>query len=119
MSECTGPQTLGVPDAFRIGWTGRNIPGSELKIDQPNAEGHGEICYRGRHIFMGYMRDTKATAETIDEEGIFYLFFYFLFYFFYFLFIFFVFVYFLFIFLCFLFFFFLFILISLLLFYYL
>jgi long-chain-fatty-acid--CoA ligase ACSBG len=25
--------------------------------------------FRGRHVFMGYMKDTKATSETIDSEG--------------------------------------------------
>ena len=28
-----------------------------------------ELCYRGRHIFMGYMYMPDKTAETIDEEG--------------------------------------------------
>ena len=29
----------------------------------------GELCYRGRHIFLGYMYMPDKTAETIDEEG--------------------------------------------------
>jgi long-subunit acyl-CoA synthetase (AMP-forming) len=29
----------------------------------------GELCYRGRHIFMGYMYMPDKTAETIDAEG--------------------------------------------------
>ena len=33
------------------------------------AEGTGELCYRGRHIMMGYMYMPKETAETIDSEG--------------------------------------------------
>jgi long-chain-fatty-acid--CoA ligase ACSBG len=24
---------------------------------------------RGRHVFMGYLRDAKETAKTIDSEG--------------------------------------------------
>lgn len=28
-----------------------------------------EICYRGRHIFMGYMHNDKDTAATIDADG--------------------------------------------------
>ena len=31
--------------------------------------GEGEICYRGRHIMMGYMKDEKKTAEAIDADG--------------------------------------------------
>lgn len=69
MSECTGPQTFNLPHDFRIGSTGKSLPGTELKLDKPNEEGHGEICYKGRHIFMGYMKDPKSTSETFDEEG--------------------------------------------------
>ncbi len=32
-------------------------------------DGNGEICYRGRHIFQGYMYNDKETAATIDSEG--------------------------------------------------
>jgi long-chain-fatty-acid--CoA ligase ACSBG len=50
-SECTGPHTVSSPEAWRIGYCGRPLPGTESRIDADN----GEICYRGRHIFMGYM----------------------------------------------------------------
>jgi long-chain-fatty-acid--CoA ligase ACSBG len=30
---------------------------------------NGELCYSGRHIFMGYMYMPEQTAETIDREG--------------------------------------------------
>ncbi len=62
MSESSGPETVCVPEAFKTGSCGKVFPGAEIKIDQPNKEGHGEICFRGRHVFMGYMRDAKATA---------------------------------------------------------
>jgi long-chain-fatty-acid--CoA ligase ACSBG len=32
-------------------------------------ENKGELCYRGRHIFMGYMYMKDKTKETIDEHG--------------------------------------------------
>ncbi|CAM9855418.1 unnamed protein product [Chrysoparadoxa australica] len=65
-SECTGPHTANLPSAWKIGTCGRPLPGTESKI----AADTGEIlCYRGRHIFMGYMHDPAKTAETIDEEG--------------------------------------------------
>ena len=31
-------------------------------------EGEGEVCYRGRSIMMGYMKDVK-TKEAIDADG--------------------------------------------------
>jgi long-chain-fatty-acid--CoA ligase ACSBG len=72
MSECTGPSTIGTPSAFRIGTVGPAIPGVELRIDHdPNRDkpGHGEICYRGRNIMMGYMKNPQKSAEAIDREG--------------------------------------------------
>ena len=69
MSESTGPQTVDTPWAFRIGTTGRTFEGAEIKIDNPDKDGNGEILFRGRHVFMGYMKDSKATSETIDSEG--------------------------------------------------
>lgn len=64
-SECTGPHTSSKVGAWKVGACGRPMPGTETKID-PSTK---ELCYRGRHIFMGYMYMPEKTAETIDEEG--------------------------------------------------
>jgi len=69
MSESSGPETLCVPESLRTGSCGQVFPGAEIKLDQPNKDGNGEICFRGRHVFMGYMRDAKSTAEAIDDDG--------------------------------------------------
>jgi len=69
MSESTGPQTINRPKFHKTCSCGPAMPGSEMKIADPDKSGNGEICYRGRHIFMGYMKNDKATAETVDEEG--------------------------------------------------
>ena len=64
-SECTGPHTVSYPGCWKIGACGQPLYGSESKA----APGTGELCYRGRHIFMGYMYMPDKTAETIDDEG--------------------------------------------------
>jgi len=88
MSECTGPQTIACPGFFKVGTCGHSLPGCELGIllppteeelaADPNAKAksqpvgqEGEICFRGRHVMLGYMgEDMEAkTAETIDSEG--------------------------------------------------
>ena len=64
-SECTGPHTVNAPGQWKIGTCGRPLYGTQSKLDPAS----GELCYRGRHIMMGYMYMPKETAETIDSEG--------------------------------------------------
>ena len=40
-----------------------------MKIFNPDNDGIGEICMKGRHRFMGYYKNDKATIETIDTYG--------------------------------------------------
>lgn len=72
MSENTGPQTLSLNNYHRAGSCGIAMPGVELKIDTVEGRDeapNGEICFRGRHIMMGYMKNPDKTAEAIDPEG--------------------------------------------------
>ncbi len=48
---------------------GHSIPGTEIRIFNPDKDGNGEICYRGRHVFKGYYKNESATRETLDAEG--------------------------------------------------
>ena len=69
MSECTGPQTISMPGNYKTGSCGRSIPGTDMKLDDMDKEGNGEIIYRGRHVFMGYLKNPEASGATIDELG--------------------------------------------------
>lgn len=64
-SECTGPHTINKLTAFKVGTVGRPMPGTESRLDPET----GELQYRGRHIFAGYMGMEDKTKETIDAEG--------------------------------------------------
>ena len=97
MSECTGATTWSMDEAHIWGTVGFPLVGMEVKIFRVTAAGkkecprakelvgipdecQGEICFRGRHIMMGYMANPemgeahveeirKKNAEAIDEEG--------------------------------------------------
>ena len=55
------------------------IPGSvgpacdvnEVKIDEPNENGEGEIWVKGTNVMLGYYKDEEATADAITEDGYF------------------------------------------------
>jgi len=53
----------------RAGHVGRPIPGVEIKIAEPNAQGVGEILARGPNVMLGYSDNPEATAEVIDGDG--------------------------------------------------
>jgi len=69
MSESTGAISINTLEHTRTGTVGRAIKGIEVKLDNPDAEGHGEIIFRGRNQFSGYLKNDKDTSEAIDANG--------------------------------------------------
>lgn len=67
LTETSAVGTLTPPTKSVVGSVGTTPPGMELKIDQPNEKGVGEICIRGPVVMKGYFRDPKATSEAIRE----------------------------------------------------
>lgn len=51
-------------DNYRFGTVGQPGPGIEQKIAED-----GEILFKGKNIMLGYYKNPKATAETIDKDG--------------------------------------------------
>jgi len=98
MSENTGATTWSTDQCHVWGSCGYELPGTEVKVfkvaddgtktECPKAkdlatateEEKGEVCFRGRHIMLGYMANpklgdehvatiNKKLAEAIDDEG--------------------------------------------------
>jgi len=54
---------------WKPGTVGRPLPNLEVRLEQPDASGVGELCVRGPSVMKGYYRRPEATAEVIDAEG--------------------------------------------------
>lgn len=48
---------------------GLPLPGTTIRIFNPNEKGIGEICVKGRNVFMGYLNNEEATLNCFDSEG--------------------------------------------------
>ncbi|ETE65879.1 Long-chain-fatty-acid--CoA ligase ACSBG1, partial [Ophiophagus hannah] len=48
---------------------GKVVPGCHVKIVNEDEDSHGEICFWGRNVFMGYLNMEDKTREVIDQDG--------------------------------------------------
>ncbi|KAJ7326101.1 Long-chain-fatty-acid--CoA ligase acsbg2 [Desmophyllum pertusum] len=69
MSECSGPMTVSIPGHVVSGSCGIAMDGCEMKVINQDEEGNGELCFKGRHVFMGYLKNEEKTNEALDTEG--------------------------------------------------
>jgi len=55
----------------KVGSAGKAVICAELKIDNPNENGEGEILIKSETLMLGYYEDEEATNEVIkiDENG--------------------------------------------------
>ena len=52
---------------FRSDTVGKPLPGIEVRIANPDAEGIGEVAVRGKTVMSHYLDDPEMTAETIVD----------------------------------------------------
>ena len=53
----------------RLGSIGKAFPSLDVKIEDPNEEGIGELLAKGPSIMLGYYNNEEATKETLTEDG--------------------------------------------------
>ncbi len=71
ITECAPIVSLNRDINYKDDAIGLPLPGLEIKIDNPNEEGIGEIVCRGDNIMLGYYENDEATAEVL-KDGWFY-----------------------------------------------
>ena len=57
------------PKCRRLGSIGKKFPSVEVKIDNPNEEGIGELMAKGPSIMLGYYENEEATKDALDADG--------------------------------------------------
>ena len=51
----------------KVGSAGKPIPKGEIKIEDPNENGEGEVLIKTPTLMLGYYEDEKATNEVIEN----------------------------------------------------
>ena len=69
MTEC-GPLIGGNPPRyFKARSGGVPVMNMDVKIDEPNKAGIGEILVKGENVMLGYYKNPKATKAAFTEDG--------------------------------------------------
>lgn len=58
-----------LPKQKRLNSIGKKFPSVEVKIDNPNEEGVGELLARGKSVMLGYYNNEEANKEAFTEDG--------------------------------------------------
>ncbi|MCQ2485230.1 MAG: AMP-binding protein [Clostridia bacterium] len=66
-TECSPTVTCNRLDNFKFGSAGKPLDCNEVKINNPDEDGVGEVYVRGSNVMIGYYNDPEATAETFDN----------------------------------------------------
>jgi len=67
MTETAALITIVTLDKYQVGSVGRALPGTELRIDNPDGDGVGEILVRGPNVTKGYWRNPEATRQAMED----------------------------------------------------
>jgi long-chain acyl-CoA synthetase len=66
-TEAGTVNTLNDFKPFRADTVGKPLPGVEVKILQPDADGIGEVVVRGKNVMSHYLDDPEMTAEVLVD----------------------------------------------------
>jgi long-chain acyl-CoA synthetase len=69
MSENSPLISVNTPEHRRNVSVGLPVKYTEVRIDDPDEEGHGEIVIKSPSVMLGYYNNPEATAEVLTEDG--------------------------------------------------
>lgn len=68
LTECSPCITCSRRYNYRLGSVGLVLDCNEVKINDPDEEGVGEIYVKGKNVMLGYYNDEQATKSVFDGE---------------------------------------------------
>ena len=71
LTETTGPIAIPYYKTAVAGSVGAPIRGNEVKIENPGADGIGEVWLRGEAVMSGYFKNDEANRKAFDRDGFF------------------------------------------------
>jgi len=69
LTECSPIVAVCRYDVREPGTVGPPLPDVEVRIDDPDPEGAGEILVRGPNVMIGYHNDPAATSRVLSPDG--------------------------------------------------
>jgi len=69
MTECAPLIGGNPPKYFKARSGGAPVTNMQVKIDNPNEAGIGEILVKGENVMMGYYKNPEATKAVFTEDG--------------------------------------------------
>lgn len=67
ITECSPGVAVNRLDSLTYNTVGYPIPCVEIRIDNPDESGNGEICVKGDNVMLGYYNDPQRTAEVLHD----------------------------------------------------
>jgi long-chain acyl-CoA synthetase len=69
LTETSGAATATYETDNRVGSVGKAMRGAQIRIDNADKDGIGEVLIRGGIVFDGYYKNPQATAEAFTDDG--------------------------------------------------
>ncbi|MCX7922513.1 MAG: AMP-binding protein [Clostridia bacterium] len=68
LTECSPIVTVNREQSFRHESAGLALPGVDVKINNPNSDGIGEIVVKGPNVMLGYFKNETATQKVLKDD---------------------------------------------------
>ena len=67
LTETSPVVGVGTEKEYKIGSIGKAVPGVQVKIENENDEGIGELLVKGPSVMLGYYKNEEATKDALQD----------------------------------------------------